>query len=67
MKPKLPISIEYRFPVEIVYIIYTFVPHFPPPKQSPDSMQKELTRIQNTKLHGKRETYMMHLEDFLLD
>jgi len=66
MKPKLPAEIEILFPVDVVRIIYSFVPHLPRTPHHSPSMQKELTRIQNMNLAGKKETYMRDLEEFLL-
>jgi hypothetical protein len=67
MKPKLPHEIEVIFPVDVVRLIYSFVPHLPPnPPHSP-SLKRELTRIQSMTLHGKKETYLLGLEDFILD
>jgi hypothetical protein len=67
MKPRLPREIELSLPADVVWYIYRFVPHLPPKKEYSPSLQKELTRIQNTLLHGKKETYLRELEEFVLD
>jgi len=69
VKPRLPEQIELIFPVELVRIINSYVPHLdkvPSPKTSP-SLQRELTRIQGKSLAGKNAMYMRDLDDFILD
>lgn len=67
MKPKLPIEIELLFPVDIVRMIYSFVPHLPTPSPVLTSLQRELERVQHLNRHGKKETYMRGFEEFVLD
>ena len=67
MKPELPQEIQLKFPVEIVSIINSFVPHFPKRKDRSPALQRELERIQRSPLKGKNEMYMKHLEEFILE
>ena len=68
-KPQLPKEIKYLFPKEIVSLIHSFVPKYKKSTSNTPSpnLQKELIKIQNTKLHGKLSTYLYDLEDFCLD
>ena len=73
MKPQLPDEIRKLFPVELVTLINSYVPHLPKPKKSPGSicsyspeMEKDLRRIQCHVLKGKNEMFMKELEDFVL-
>jgi hypothetical protein len=69
VKPRLPKHVEFLFPVELVRIINSYVPHLekvPNPRTSP-SLQRELTRIQGKHLAGKNAMYMRDLDDFILD
>jgi len=69
VKPELPEDIQLLFPIELVRLINSFVPHYPKkvsPKTSP-SLQKELTRIQSKCFRGKSSMYMMEFDDFILD
>ena len=68
-KPQLPIEIQNLLPKELVSLIHSFVPNYEKvtPKLPSPSLQKELMKIQNTKLHGKSPTYLYDLEDFCLD
>lgn len=65
-KPRLPKEIEYKFPVELAMIIYSFVPSTPKKQESP-SLHRELDRIQKLNLKGKNEMYLFELIDFVLD
>lgn len=67
MKPELPMTIQLKFPVEIVSVINSFVPHFPKKKEVSPTLQRELERIQRSPLKGKNEMYMKTFEDFILD
>lgn len=68
MRPKLPPEIERTLPSEVLHRIYQYVPHIKKesPKHSP-TLQKELTKIQNSHLRGRSGTYMKDLNDFCLD
>jgi len=69
VKPCLPEEVELLFPVELVRLIQSYVPHYPKkpsPKTSP-SLQRELTRIQSMCFKGKSTMYMRDLDDFILD
>jgi len=68
-KPQLPKDIKYLFPVELISLIHSYVPNYEKKilKTPSPNLQKELTKIQNIKLHGKSSTYMYDLEDFCLD
>lgn len=64
-KPRLPLGLEYRFPREILHLIYRFVPPLPSPKHPSPQLQKELMRLQS----GNKKTamYLKDLDDFVLD
>jgi hypothetical protein len=69
VKPQLPEDIQVLFPLELVRLIDSFVPHNKKSishKTSP-SLQRELARLQNKNLKGKSPTYMRGLDDFVLD
>lgn len=68
MRPKLPPEIERLLPSEVLHRIYQYVPHEKKesPRHSP-TLQKELTKIQNSPMTGKSATYMKGLDDFCLD
>lgn len=75
MKPQLPPTIERCFPPEVLRHIYSFVPHLSKKRTQTQTqtfytyspnMERDLRRIQNTFLHGKSETYMKDLDDFIL-
>ena len=69
-KPQLPYEIQMMLPRELVHIIQSFVPpneKEAKPKTPSPSLQKELLRIQNSRLKGISEMYMMEFDDFLLD
>jgi len=69
VKPLLPQTISSSLPVDVVRVIYSFVPHMPKvatPGSSPN-LQKELARLQSKNLNGCSPMYMYELDDFLLD
>jgi hypothetical protein len=73
MKPQLPPEIESLLPLEVVKIIYKFVPHIKPKKdRSPQSItlsphaERDLRLIQYSTLKGKCEMYLRDLDDFIL-
>ena len=68
MRAKLPRPIEDLLPDYILGIIYSYLPHIRrvKKKHSP-TLQKELTRIQYTRLSGKSAMFMRGLSDFCLD
>jgi hypothetical protein len=67
MRPKLPPEIERMFPSEVLHRIYQFVPHEKKesPRHSP-TLQKELTKLQNSPKCRKSAMYMKDLDDFCL-
>ena len=69
MRPRLPKEIEHMLPIDIVRLIYTYVPHNEKPiiKEISPSLQKELIKIQSIVLKGKSATYMKDLDDVCLD
>lgn len=69
VKPLLPHTVSSALPVDVLRVIYSFVPHMPKqltPGSSPN-LQKELTRLQTKNLNGCSPMYMYELDDFLLD
>jgi hypothetical protein len=63
-KPRLPREIELVFPVEIVSLIYKYVPKLPKQPQISPSLQRELARLQRS---PKRNTMDLYgLDDFIL-
>jgi len=69
LREQLPLEVQEIFPDELVRIIHSYIP-YRKKKKSPTtspSLQKELTRIQNTLLRGKSAMYMKDLIDFCLD
>lgn len=64
-KPTLPLKIELLFPVEVVDLIYRFVPK--PPKKQPrsPSYQREIERFQKSPKRTSMDLY--GLEDFILN
>lgn len=67
VKPTLPQEIATQFPVDVLRVINSFVPHTPKvvtPEGSP-SMKKELARLQRARLGSAM--YLYELEDFMLD
>jgi len=70
VKPVLPREISSYLPVDVVRVIYSFVPHMPKPIETPSSspnLQKELNRLQSRHLNGASNMYMYELDDFMLD
>lgn len=67
-KPRLPSEIELRFPVEIVQIIYSFVPKLPKPIATfSEQAKRDLVQIQNSpKLKGHSEMFMYGLEEYIV-
>lgn len=63
MKPRLPLEIELRLPLELVRHIYAFVPHLPKKRPSP-GLQRELMRIQSSPKMTAMALY--GLDDFVL-
>jgi len=71
VKPILPREISVLLPVDVVRVIYSFVPHMPKtptntPSGSP-SLQKELSRIQSKFISSCSAMYLYDLEDFSLE
>jgi hypothetical protein len=68
-KPQLPKDIQNLLPKELVSRIHSYVPKYEktPPNTPSPSLQKELMKIQNTRMYGKLSTYLYDLEDFCLD
>ena len=72
VKPILPREIAHIFPLDVVRVIYSYVPHSPKvsPTSSPysaPSFEKELFRLQSKALKGKSAMYLKDFDDFLLD
>jgi hypothetical protein len=70
VKPVLPREISSYLPVDVVRVIYSYVPHMPKPIETPGSspnLQKELNRLQSRHLNGASNMYMYELDDFMLD
>lgn len=64
-KPRLPREIEFQFPVEIVSMIYKYVPKLPiKPPVSP-SLQREIERLQRSPKRNSMDLY--GLDDFILE
>jgi hypothetical protein len=65
-KPRLPQEIESHLPIEIVSLIYKFVPKLPKSHPSPPSpgLQRELERLQRSPKRNAMDLY--GLEDFVL-
>ena len=69
VKVKLPEEFTYIFPLDILRIIDSYLPHIkkePSPKTSP-SLERELRKIQSKSYRGKSPMYMRDLDDFILD
>ena len=67
---KLPYPLEQRFPVDVVRLIYSYLPPNPVRKYTfptSPSLQRELYRIQLLHLRGKSTMYMKTLDEFVLD
>ena len=61
--------LEPRIPLDVVYVINSFLPRPIKKKQqevSP-SLQKALQKIQSLELKGKAGMYLRGLDDFILD
>ena len=58
---------EKIIPLDLIYVINSFLPRPPKKKQVSPSMQKELIKIQRMGLKGKNNMYMRDLIDFCLD
>jgi hypothetical protein len=61
--------LEPILPMDLVYVIYTFLPK-PLKKKKEEvspSFQKELQKIQSLELKGKNGMFMKGLDDFVLD
>lgn len=63
-KPRLPREIELFFPVEIVSMIYKYVPKHGKPSLPSPSFQREVQRIQRGLKRNAMDLY--GLEDFVL-
>jgi hypothetical protein len=61
--------LEPILPLDLVYVIHKFLPR--PAKKKKEhvspSLQKELQKIQSMELKGKIGTYLIGLDDFVLD
>jgi hypothetical protein len=73
MKPQLPPEIESLLPLEVIKMIYKFVPHNKPKKdKSPSSLtlspqaERDLRLIQYGNYKGKNDMYLFDLDDFIL-
>lgn len=73
MKPQLPKEVEDLFPPAIIEKIYSYVPHLPKKKTTPDygftvspKLERDLKVLQSTLLRGKDEMWMRGLDDFVL-
>ena len=67
MHPILPNEIATRFPIEVVRLIYSFLPPNPKKKGPSPSFERELKKLQSIQLKGKNQMYMRDLDDFILD
>ena len=72
MKPQLPPEIKAIFPLEVIAIINSFVPHLKASDKLPSictvspNMERDLRLIQNRVLKGKSDTWLKGLDDFVL-
>jgi len=68
-RESLPREVQEIFPVELVRIIHSFIPHPKKKKEQPvsPSLQKELHRIQTIGLRNVPAMYMKGLIDFCID
>jgi len=64
IKPRLPQKIESQLPIEIISMIYKFVPKLPPPSRHSPSLQRELERFQKSPKRTAMDLY--GLDDFVL-
>jgi len=77
MKPQLPMEIQQQLPHELVALIMSYVPHLTKEKtphntpKNPFTMspnaERDLRVINSKILKGKLETYLLELDDFVLD
>jgi len=58
---------EKTLPLDVIYVINSFLPRPPKQKKLSPSLQTHLKKIQSIELKGKNEMYMRDFEDFLLD
>lgn len=63
-KPVLPPCIEERLPVEIINLIYTFVPHFRKKKTPTIGLQRVLEKLQKSPKRTAMDMY--GFDDFVL-
>lgn len=63
-KPALPPQIEERLPVEVVCLIYSFVPHIRKRKSPSDSLQRALAKLQQSPKRSAMDLY--GFDDFVL-
>ena len=54
-------------PLDVVYVIDSFLPRPPKKKKISPSLQSQLKKIQSMDIKGKSGMYMRDFEDFLLD
>ena len=82
MKPQLPMEIQQRLPHELVFLVMSYVPHLTREEQglgktphttpknpftmSPNA-ERDLRVINSKILKGKLETYLLEMDDFVLD
>jgi len=66
-KPQLPPQIEAKLPVDVVRLLYSFVPHTPKPKKQPPSpgLQRALEALQRSPKRTAMDLY--GLDDFVLN
>jgi hypothetical protein len=68
VKPILPREISSVLPVDVIRVIYSFVPHTPPSSnENSPSLKKELARLQSKALSNKSAMFLYELEEFALD
>lgn len=58
---------EHILPLNMIYIINSFLPKPPKKNSLSPSLEKQLTKIQHIHLKGKANMYMRGLVDFCLD
>ena len=63
-KPRLPREIELTLPVDIVRLIYKYVPHLPKPHPLIPGLQRALESIQKSPKRNSMDLY--GLDDFIL-
>jgi hypothetical protein len=64
-KPTLPPKVAAKLPRELVHLIYSFTPHFPPKPPSPSSLQRVLEKFQRSPKRTAMDMY--GLDDFVLN